>query len=52
MSNIEPNDANVDFSGLLASINPEISRVLKSAIEGKDISASDACMLLDSDGLE
>ena len=36
MSNIEPNDANVDFSGLLASINPEISRVLKSAIEGKD----------------
>ena len=52
MSNIEPNDSNVDFSGLLASINPEISRVLKSAIEGKDISASDACMLLDSDGLE
>ena len=52
MSNIEPNEANIDFSGLLASIDPEISCVLKRAMQGEDISASDACLLLDSNGLE
>ena len=52
MSDIESNDLNVDFSGILASIEPEISRVLKVAIAGGDISASDACLLLDSNGLE
>jgi 7,8-didemethyl-8-hydroxy-5-deazariboflavin synthase CofH subunit len=52
MSDIESNDLNVDFSGILASIDPEISRVLKVAIAGGDISAPDACLLLDSNGLE
>ena len=52
MSDIESNDLNMDFSGLLGSIDPEISRVLHAAIAGEDISTSDACLLLDSRGLE
>ena len=52
MSNIEANEMDMDFSGLLGSIDPDTSRVLRAAISGEDISASDACLLLDSNGLE
>ena len=52
MSDIEPKDFDLNLSVFLDSIDPEIARVLKSSIDGDDISASDACLLLDSNGLE